>query len=114
MASLNRNTGFILGNVLGLALLVGGIIITAPQKQAEQAELDRKNSAPAVIAVSDIAAGTTLTAELLRDDRKPHNDMPLNAVEASKKIIGLVTKTEIKKDQVVTYSTLDLQSKELR
>ena len=41
MALLNRNTGFILGNVLGMTVLVVGIMVTAPQKQAEQDNQDK-------------------------------------------------------------------------
>lgn len=111
MALLNRNSGFILGNVLGMTILIAGIMITAPQKQAEQAEIDRRNSQAVVVAVSDIPAGTKLTGELVKDERKPHDEVPLNAVEAAKKIVGLLTKSEIKKGQVVTYSALDLHSK---
>lgn len=110
MASLNRNTGFILGNVIGITVLIAGIVLTAPQKQAEQAEIDRRISQPVVVAVSDIKAGTKISEELLREERKPHSEVPLNAVEATKKILGLLTKSDIKKDQIVTYTALDLQS----
>ncbi len=111
MALLNRNTGFILGNVIGMTVLVAGIIITAPQKQAEQAEIDRRNSEAVVVAVSDIQAGARIKNELLKEERKPHDQVPLNAVESAKKIIGLLAKSNIKKGQVLTYSALDLKSK---
>jgi len=112
MALLNRNTGFLLGNVLGLALLIGGIIITAPQKQAEQAEIDKRNSTPVVRAIGDIKEGTQIRSELIVEERIPHEQVPLNAVESAAKINGLITKSEIKKGQVVTYTLIDLQSKE--
>lgn len=111
MALLNRNSGFILGNVIGMTVLVAGIMITAPQKQAEQAEIDRRNSQAVVVAVSDMPIGTKVSSQLVKEERKPHDQVPLNAVEAAKKIIGLVTKSEIKKGQIVTYSALDLHSK---
>ncbi|MCC6978849.1 MAG: SAF domain-containing protein [Candidatus Melainabacteria bacterium] len=110
MALLNRNTGFILGNVLGMALLIGGIIVTAPQKQAEQAEIDKRNSAPVVMAVSDIKAGDKIAAELVKQDRIAHEKVPLNAVDSIEKIKGLSAKSDIKKGDVVTYSALDLHS----
>jgi flagella basal body P-ring formation protein FlgA len=108
---LNRNTGFILGNVLGLTILIAGIMITAPQKKAEQAEIDRRNSEAVVVAVSDIQAATRISMDLIKESRKPHDEVPLNAVPAAKKIVGLLTKSEIKKGEVVTYSALDLRSK---
>lgn len=111
MALLNRNTGFILGNVLGMTILVGGILITAPQKQAEQEEIDRRNTEAVVVAVSDIQVGERISTDILKEERKPHDQVPLNAVQAAKKIVGLLTKSEIKKGQVVTYSALDLHSK---
>ncbi len=111
MALINRNTGFILGNVIGMTVLIAGIMISAPQKQAEQAEIDKRNSQAVVVAGFDIATGTRLTLEVLKEERMPHDKVPLNAVEAPKKIVGLLTKAEIKKGQVVTYSALDLQSK---
>ncbi len=111
MPLLNRNTGFILGNVIGLTVLIAGIVITAPQKQAEQAEIDRRNSEPVVVAVSDIQKGVRISADVLKEERKPHADVPLNAVESANKIIGLLTTYAIKKGQVVTYSALDLKSK---
>ncbi len=111
MALLNRNTGFIFGNVLGLTILVAGIMITAPQKKAEQAEIDRRNSEAVVVAVCDIQAATRISMDVVKEDRKPHDQVPLNAVSSAKKIVGLLTKSEIKKGQVVTYSALDLQSK---
>lgn len=112
MALLNRNTGFILGNVLGMTLLIGGIILTAPQKQAEQAEIDRRNSSPVVMAVSDIKPGEKIAAEMVKEDRIPHEKVPLNAVESVAKIKGLAAKSDIKKGDVVTYSALDLHSLE--
>ncbi len=111
MALLNRNTGFILGNVLGMTILVAGILITAPQKKAEQEEIDRRNSEAVLVAVCDIQVGVRITADVLKEERKPHDQVPLNAVSAAKKILGLLTKSEIKKGQVVTYSALDLHSK---
>lgn len=111
MALLNRNTGFILGNVIGLTILIAGIIITAPQKQAEQAEIDRRNSEPVVVAVCDIQQGARISADVLKEERKPRGDVPLNAVESANKIIGLLTTAAIRKGQVVTYSALDLKSK---
>lgn len=111
MPQLNRKTGFILGNVIGLTILIAGVIITAPQKQAEQAEIDRRNSAPVVVAASDIQSGVRISADLLKEERKPHADVPLNAVESANKIIGLLTTSAIKKGQVVTYTALDLKSK---
>lgn len=110
MALLNRNTGFILGNVLGMTLLIGGIIVTAPQKQAEQAEIDRRNSSSVVMAVSDIKTGDRIAAELVKLDRIAHDKVPLNAVESIEKIEGLSAKVDIKKGDVVTYSALDLYS----
>ena len=112
MALLNRNTGFILGNVLGMTILVAGIMITAPQKQAEQAEIDRRNSEAVVTAVCDIQAGTRISLDVLKEERKPHDQVPLNAVTAAKKILGMLTKSAIKKGQVVTYTALDLHSKQ--
>lgn len=114
MALFNRNTGFILGNVIGMAVLIGGIIITAPQKQAEQAEIDKRNSEQVVVAVSDISTGSKISAESIKEERKPHDQVPLNAVTASKKILGLLSKADIKKGQVVTYSALDLKSAETK
>lgn len=110
MAFLNRNTGFILGNVLGMTLLIGGIIITAPQKQAEQAEIDRRNSSPVVLAVADIKPGDKIAPELVKLDRIAHDKLPLNAVESIDKIKGLSAKIDIKKGDIVTYSALDLHS----
>ncbi|HIA51189.1 MAG TPA: hypothetical protein EYN91_03745 [Candidatus Melainabacteria bacterium] len=112
MAILNRNTGFILGNVIGITVLIAGIVLTAPQKQAEQAEIDRRNSQSVVVAASDIKVGARISADLLKEERKPHDEVPLNAVEKASKIIGLLTKFDVKKGQVVTYSSLDLQSKQ--
>lgn len=111
MPLLNRNTGFLLGNVIGLTILIAGIVITAPQKQAEQREIDRRNSQPVVVAVCDIENGTRITADLIKEDRKPHQEVPLNAVESAKKIIGLLTTSAVKKGEVVKYSHLDLKSK---
>ncbi len=64
MALLNRNSGFILGNVIGMTVLIAGIMITAPQKQAEQAEIDKRNSQAVVVAVSDIPVGASVSSEL--------------------------------------------------
>lgn len=112
MAQLNRNTGFLLGNLIGITVLVAGILITAPQKQAEQAEIDKRNSQAVVVSLADLKAGARISADLLKEERKPHEEVPLNAVESAKKIIGLLTKSDIKKGQIVTYSLLDLQSRE--
>lgn len=112
MALLNRNTGFLLGNVIGLSVLVAGIVITAPQKQAEQAEIDKRNSQVVVVSLADMKAGARISSELLKEERKPHQEVPLNAVESTKKIIGLLTKADIKKGQIITYSLLDLQSRD--
>jgi len=112
MALLNRNTGFLLGNVIGISLLVAGILITAPQKQKEQEELDRRNTQAVVVAIGDIKTGTRISEDLLKEERKPHADVPLNAVEASRKVIGLLTLVDIKKGQVLTYSALDLHSRD--
>jgi flagella basal body P-ring formation protein FlgA len=112
MALLNRNTGFLLGNLIGITVLVAGILITAPQKQAEQAEIDKRNSQAVVVSLADLKAGARISADLLKEERKPHEEVPLNAVESAKKIIGLLTKSDIKKGQIVTYSLLDLQSRE--
>jgi len=112
MALLNRNTGFLLGNLIGITVLVAGILITAPQKQAEQAEIDKRNSQAVVVSQADLKAGTRISADLLKEERKPHEEVPLNAVESPKKIIGLLTKADIKKGQIVTYSVLELQSRE--
>ncbi len=86
-------------------------MITAPQKQAEQAEIDKRNSQAVVVAVSDIPVGVKISSELVKEERKPHDEVPLNAVEAANKIVGLLTKAKIKKGQVVTYTALDLHSK---
>lgn len=112
MALLNRNTGFLLGNLIGITVLVAGILITAPQKQAEQAEIDKRSSQAVVVSLADLKAGARISADLLKEERKPHEEVPLNAVESAKKIIGLLTKSDIKKGQIVTYSLLDLQSRE--
>lgn len=112
MALLNRNTGFLLGNLIGITVLVAGILITAPQKQAEQAEIDKRNSQAVVVCLADLKAGARISADLLKEERKPHEEVPLNAVESPKKIIGLLTKADIKKGQIVTYSLLELQSRD--
>lgn len=110
MSFINRNNSFVIGNVVGLAILVGGILITAPAKMREQEELNIKETQQVVVASLDIAAGSTISKDNTKEMRIKHDVVPVNFVEFQKRILGLTTRDAIKKDTVVKFTMLELQA----
>ncbi|HEY9784443.1 MAG TPA: SAF domain-containing protein [Candidatus Obscuribacterales bacterium] len=105
---MTRNQAFVVGNLVGVAVLIAGIMITAPHKMKEQEELDAKNKQAVVVSVRTIEKGETLSPENVVERRIERKDVPLNAVESGRKANGMVARQKIEKDAIVLYADVVL------
>ncbi|MBC7996713.1 MAG: SAF domain-containing protein [Leptolyngbya sp.] len=110
MSLINRNNSFVIGNLVGLAILIGGVLITAPAKMREQEELNIRETQQVVVAASDIDAGAKISSDNTKETRIKHEAVPINFVESQKRILGLSTRDAIKKDSVLKFTMLDLET----
>lgn len=110
MSLINRNNSFVIGNLVGLAILIGGVLITAPAKMREQEELNIRETQQVVVAASDIDAGAKISSANTKETRIKHELVPINYVESQKRILGLSTRDSIKKDSVLKFTMLDLET----
>lgn len=65
--SLSKLEGFYIGNVVGMAILIIGIVVTAPQKLKEQEKIDEaKKVINVVVVTTDVKAGHKLKESEVR------------------------------------------------
>lgn len=89
--------------ILGLALLAGALTLSLLTFIVQPTTV--------VVAKSDLAAGTRLTADLLEEKRIPKGAVPEGAFPATDKVVGLVlTADRVRGDVITSYVAGDSSS----
>lgn len=102
--SLNRNQSFIVGNLIGITILVAGILLTAPQKIKEQRELEEKAKQTIVVATRSIKKGESLQTDNVAEQKIERKEVALNSVESLKKALQMVARNDIREGAHITYA----------